>query len=315
MEPKDLAEVSELTEEEARQYIERIRWPGGPACPRCGDTAVTLLQGESTRPGVYKCKGCRKPFTVTVGTIFEDSHIPLRKWVLCFWLMCSSKKGISAKQLQRNLGLKSYKSAWHMAHRIRHAMRHEPLRSMLKGTVEVDETYVGGKPRRLLGYAERRRLRSEGIPYRKHSTKVPVVVLVERNGQARARALERVNAETLQGAIREHVDRSSRIMTDEHGGYIGIGEEYAGGHHTTNHGLGEYLRGDVHSNTAESFFAILKRSVHGIHHHVSKQHLPRYLDERAFVWNGRKLTDAERTVLALQKTEGKRLMYQETRPS
>lgn len=150
MNDANLVEIGRWSEEQAREYLEAVRWPSGAACPRCGDTAVTLLQGKSTRPGVYKCRGCRKPFTVTVGTIFEDSHIPLAKWVLAFHLICSSKKGISALQLQRMLGLGSYRSAWHMAHRIRHAMTHGPLAQLLKlsGIVEVDDTYIGGKPRK-----------------------------------------------------------------------------------------------------------------------------------------------------------------------
>ena len=298
----NLAQISEMSEEQARAYLEGIRWPHGPSCPKCGDTAITRLQGKSTRPGVYKCKGCRKPFTVTVGTIFEDSHIPLRKWVLAFHLMCSSKKGISALQLQRNLGLGSYKSAWHLAHRIRHAMRSEPLASLLKGTVEVDETYVGGKPR----FPQK-----QGGPKirEKRSSKVPVLVLVERGGNARVKPLDVVTGKNLKSAIRENVDRSSEIMTDEHKGYFGIGREFAGGHHTTNHLRREYLRGHVHSNTAESFFALLKRGVHGTFHHVSKKHLHRYCDEFGFRWNHRKTTDAERAVAAMGMSEGKRLAY------
>jgi len=146
MDTLTLAQVSALTEAESRAYLEAIRWPNGPVCPHCGGRNATKLQGKSTRPGVYKCKTkeCRKPFTVTVGTIFAGSHIPLRQWVMAFWLLCGSKKGFSALQLQRTLGLKSYQSAWHLAHRIRHAMNEGPLAELLKGTVEVDETYIGG---------------------------------------------------------------------------------------------------------------------------------------------------------------------------
>jgi transposase-like protein len=303
MEPKSHLEVARLTEEEARAYLESIRWPTGAACPRCGSVEVTKLQGRSTRPGVYKCRGCRKPFTVTVGTIFEDSHIPLSKWVLAFHMMCSSKKGVSALQLQRTLALGSYKSAWHMAHRIRHAMRSEPLAAMLKlsGIVEVDETFVGGKPRKGVSRMERGWV----------TKKEPVVVLVERDGEARAMSRARLTGQGkgLRDAVRENVERSARVMTDDGMNMKWIGREFAS-HETTNHLAGEYARGDVHSNTAESFFALVKRSVHGIHHHISKRHMDRYLAERCFVWNGRKVSDSERTLRALQGAEGKRLLYE-----
>lgn len=302
-----LAELGGWTEDQAREYLESVRWPDGPVCPHCGTIgSATKLAGKSTRPGVWKCKekGCRKPFSVTVGTIMERSHVELRHWVMAFFVMCSSKKGVSALQLQRMLGLPSYKTAWFICHRVRHAMAQEPLASMLKGTVEVDETWVGGKPRF-------RNPKNRGWY---HHVKTPVMVLVERDGEARALALEKVTGENLKNAIRENVERSARIMTDEHAGYRGIGKEYEGGHHTTNHLAREYLRGDVHSNTAESFFAILKRSVHGTHHHWSKQHLPRYVAERAFIWNHRKNTDTERTIAALRAITGKRLMYEQTRP-
>ncbi len=296
-----LLDAGQLTEDQAREYLEQIRWPSGPGCPRCGDTSVYLMQGKSTRPGLYKCRGCRKPFSVTVGTIFERSHIPLRKWILAFHLVCSSKKGVSALQLKRNLGLGSYKTAWFMAHRIRHAMRSEPLASMLQGIVEIDETYVGGKPRKR-GQSKRGR----------GTKKTPVIVLVERDGEARAMVRHRLTAEKgshLKRAIRENVDRSSRIMTDSAADFAGLDSEFAS-HETTNHLRGEYARGDIHSNTAESFFALVKRSVHGIHHSVSRRHLDRYLAERAFVWTHRKVSDGERARRALQAAEGKRLVYQ-----
>jgi transposase-like protein len=152
----DFKTACKLTEDQAREYLESLRWPNGPACVHCGDTNVAKLNGKATRPGVIKCRACRKQFTVTVGTIFERSHIELRHWVMAFCLVCSSKKGISALQIQRMLGLGSYKSAWHMAHRIRHAMQNEPLRTMLSGDVEVDESFVGGKPRKPSGEKSKR---------------------------------------------------------------------------------------------------------------------------------------------------------------
>lgn len=301
-----LSQLGGWSNEQAREYLESIRWASGAACPRCGDTAVTKLQGKSTRPGVYKCKGCRKPFTVTVGTIMERGHVELRHWVMAFFLMCSSKKGISALQLQRQLGIGSYKTAWFFCHRVREAMTQQPLAGLLSGIVEVDEAYIGGKPRNKgLRFNNKR---GAGTP------KAPVMVLVERGGNARALALQKVTPKNLKNAIRENVERSATIMSDEHPFYQGIGKEYAGGHHTTKHLAGEYLRGEVHSNTAESFFAIVKRSVNGTHHHWSKQHLARYMNERAFVWNHRKATDEERTISAIRAIEGKRLLYRDTQP-
>lgn len=294
-------EIASLTEDQAREYLERIRWPNGPGCPRCGDMAVTKLQGKSTRSGVYKCKGCRKPFTVTVGTIFEGSHIKLKKWLLAFHLICSSKKGISALQLQRMLQIGSYKSAWFMAHRIRYAMRQEPLAGMLKGTVEADETYIGGKPRR----------KGTGNQTRKDRQKA-VMALVERGGKARSFPLKRVTKNSLGAALLKNVDMSARIMTDEHAGYPMVARFYKGGHHTVKHSANEYARGDVYTNTAESYFALLKRGIMGAFHHVSEKHLPRYCDEFDFRWNHRETTDGERTMAALQAAEGKRLMYRLT---
>lgn len=212
----NFAELSKLSEDEAREYLEAIRWPDGrPVCPHCGTVGnATKFAGKAHRPGVWKCKACRKQFTVTVNTIFERLHIGLRLWLMAFAIVCASRKGVSALQLQRQLGLGSYQSAWHMAHRIRHAMSQEPLKGMLAGRVEVDETYVGGKPRP--GNNESRRTG-------RGTKKAAVVALVERDGRARAFPIERVNAATLKGAVRENVDRS---------------KEFKGGHFTVNHGAG-----------------------------------------------------------------------------
>jgi transposase-like protein len=214
-------------------------------------------------------------------------------------LMTSSKKGISSKQLQRNLGLASYQSAWHMSHRIRHAM-FAPDGLLLTGSVEVDETYVGGKPR---PGSDEKAKRGRG------TKKIPVVALVERDGRVRSRVIEHVDAKTLKSAIRENVDRSATIYTDEWSSYRGIGSEFAGGHKTVNHGAGEYVSGDASTNTAESFFALMKRGVYGVFHHVSKQHLQRYCDEFSFRWDRRAMTDGERTIDAIRGAEGKRLTY------
>jgi transposase-like protein len=303
MEPQDatLSEVSKLTEETARQYLESLLWPDGPVCPRCKGNDVTRVTGESARPGLLMCNPCRQQFTVTVGTVFEDSHIPLRTWVIAFQMMCASKKGVSAKQLQRQLGLGSYKSAWFMCHRIRYAMQSGPLADLLKGQVEVDETYVGGKPRP--GTGEHKRGRG--------TSKTPVVALVERQGSVRTRVVADVTAGTLKRAIRENVDKQASIFTDEWPAYRGIGREFGGGHAVVNHGTGEYSRDGVNTNTAESFFSLLKRGVYGTFHHVSKAHLPRYCDEFEFRWNRRNMMDGERMESALRASVGKRLMYKD----
>ena len=298
----NLSQASKLTEDEARATFERIRWPNGTVCAHCGKSEnITKFDGKAHRVGVYKCNDCGGQFTATVGTLLEQSHLPIRTWLMAFALLCSSKKSLSALQLQRQLGIGSYRSAWHMAHRIRHAMAQEPLSGLLAGTVEVDETYVGGKPRK--GTGEHKRGRG--------TKKVPVMALVERGGRARAFKVEKVNAKTLKGAIRENVDRASVIMTDEWQGYTGIGQEFEGGHQTVNHGQGEYQRDDASTNEVEAYFALLKRGIVGSFHHISKQHLNRYCDEFSFSWSNRKISDGERTVRAIELSEGCRLKYRE----
>jgi transposase-like protein len=296
-EGENLMSLKDLTPEKAREMLEKIRWPEGPVCPRC-ELKEHVVKVYGGREGLYRCNNCagRKQFTVTVGTIFEDSHLPLNMWVLAFHKMCASKKGVSAMQLSRELGV-TYKTAWHMAHRVRLAMKQEPMAGMLQGKVEVDETYIGGKPR-FPGTGKRGR----------GTTKACVMVLVERDGKAVNYPPKRLGANELKGAIREVVDRSATIYTDENPSYMGLRKEFAG-HEHTKHSKREYVRGDVHSNTAESYFALLKRGVHGAFHHVSKKHLTRYCDEFAFRWNFRKANDGDRMIAALKQTEGKRLTY------
>ena len=303
----NLNEATKLTEDEARRYIESVLWPKGPVCPHCGNHGAWKIEGESVRAGLYKCKSCREPFTVTIGTVMESSHISIRQWVMAFHLMCSSKKGVSALQLQRNLGLGCYQSAWYLAHRIRLSMNDAPLLKVLKGTVEVDETYVGGKPRK----------ENKGSEPKKHkrgrgTDKVPVVALVERNGNAYSKPIEHVNVKTLKGNIKQLVHKDSTIMTDEWKSYTGIGKDFSGVHETVNHGEGEFSRGYVSTNTVESYFAILKRGAMGIFHHVSKHHLHGYCDEFSFRWNYRKVSDGDRTVAAIAGSKGKRITYRGT---
>jgi len=286
-------------EDAARKYLEQQRWPEGAICPHCESKEVYRLQAKSgsnhpVRKGVLKCKMCRKQFTVTVGTIFEDSHILLHKWLLSIYLLCSSKKGMSAHQLHRSVGI-TYKSAWFMAHRIRYAMTQPPLVDKLQGIVEADETYIGGK--------------AHGKRGRGAENKVPVFALVERGGNVRAFKTARVTAKNLSQKIRENVKKDATVMTDEFASYRNLGKEFK--HFTVNHGIGEHVNGDAHTNTAESFFSILKRGINGVYHHVSEQHLQRYLAEFAFRYDHRKIDDAVRAAVALQQTKGKRLMFKE----
>ena len=300
-------DVCRLTEDEARAILEGIRWKNGVFCTHCSGTNVLryISKSEHVRDGLWRCKDCRRQFSVTVGTVMQGSHITLRQWVQAFYSICSHKKGVSALQLQRNLGLGSYESAWHLAHRIRLAMAADPLASKLSGTVEVDETYVGGKPRPGTGKHKRGR----------GTSKAPVLVLVERDGNSVSFPIENVTGKTLKGAIKDAVSPTSKIVTDELNSYIGIGASFEGGHETVNHSHGEYARGMVNTNTAESYFSLLKRGVIGTFHHVSKQHLGRYCDEFSFRWNNRKVDDGERTVNAINGFVGKRLSYKATLPA
>jgi transposase-like protein len=286
-----------LIEDAAREYLERLRWPNGAVCPHCGVIGAYKLQpkADSTKPvrkGVWKCKACRKQFTVTVGTIFEDSHIPLYQWLSAIQFLCASKKGISAHQLHRMLNI-TYKSAWFMAHRIRYAMEQPPLNKKLQGIIEADETYIGGKARGKRG--------------RGAENKTPVFALVQRDGDVRSFKAERVTSKNLKQIIREHVSKDSTVMTDEFRSYKGLGKEFAN-HQTVSHGTGEYVRDNAHVNTAEGYFSLLKRGIIGTYHHISQQHLARYLAEFNFRYNSRKVEDGVRMVLAINNAKGRRLM-------
>lgn len=301
----------------AREHLEDIHWPHGPICPHCGNCdpeRIKKLEGKSTRPGVYKCNECRKPFSVTVGTVFERSHIPLNKWVLASHLMAASKKGMSAHQLHRMLGV-TYKTAWFMAHRIREAMKEDVASSGPIGgegkTVEADETYQG---RREDGYVSPQR---KGRPYLKRQKpgKNAVVGLVERGGKVRTFHVQHATKASVRDILVRNVDRKSDLMTDESKLYTETGKEYAS-HNTTKHSAGEYARreGDlvIHSNTIENVFSVFKRGMVGVYQHCGEAHLHRYLAEFDFRYNRRtalKWSDAERAEDLLRGARDKRLTY------
>jgi transposase-like protein len=300
---KGFAENEQL-EDEARQQFEKLRWGNKVHCPRCESENIVKVEPnkeKKIRKGLYRCKDCRKlkqknQFTVTVGTIFEDSHIKLHVWLQAIILLCSSKKGMSAHQLHRQLGI-TYKSAWFMAHRIRYAMEKSSFRKM-QGTIEADETYIGGKSRRIG--------RQTGF-----ENKTPVLSLVQRNGEVRSFVMPVVSASTLRKTLTEHLSKNVKLMTDELRGYEKVGKQFAS-HEVVNHSEFEYVRGNVTTNTVEGFFGLLKRGINGVYHHVSKEHLHRYLAEFDFRYNLRKIDDHERTIKAITGFEGKRLTYRDS---
>lgn len=296
--------------EKAREHLESIRWPDGPVCPHCGVVGeATKLKGKSTRPGVWKCKACQKPFSVTVGTVFERSKVPLNKWVLATHLLCSSKKGMSAHQLHRTLGV-TYKTAWFMAHRIREAMKDEnpgPLGGEGQ-IVEADETYFGQRDRR------RKSPQRGDRPYKRKKSiadKRTVVSLVERGGRVRSFHVDVATVKSVRELLFTSVSRDSILFTDESRLYVTPGKEFAK-HESVKHSAKEYARGDVHTNTIEGYFSIFKRGMRGVYQHCGETHVSRYLTEFDFRYNTRQITDVERTDEALKGIEGKRLTYRRT---
>jgi transposase-like protein len=299
--------------EKAREFLESQRWPNGPVCPHCDCKEAYKLtpkpskKDKHVRKGVYKCKACEQQFTVTVNTIFEDSHIPLNKWVLAIHLLCASKKGMSAHQLHRMLGV-TYKSAWFMAHRIRYMMSQPSYKTKLRGVIEADETYVGGK----------RKGHPRGRPG-PESHKQAVFSVVQRNGDVRSFHVQRVTAENLISAIQKNVHQGSVVMTDGLTAYEGLGARFKA-HKVVNHAEGEYSRKEdgfatIHTNTAEGVFSLLKRGITGVYHQVGEHHLHRYLSEFDFRYNARKISDTDRTLLAISQAEGKRLQLRESSES
>jgi transposase-like protein len=295
----------------AREYLESILWPDGPACPHCG---VVNHAYATKRPGVFRCaeKECRKDFTVTMRTVMERSKIALHKWLQAFHLMCSSKKGVSAHQLHRSLDI-GYEAAWFMAHRIREAMRDGGLDVMggpgTSGIVEADETYYGRAKQKNL-------LKPRTTPYTKGGWKDkgqarPVVALVERGGRVRTFHVAHADKVTISKIVSDNIAREARLHTDESALYRTVGQEFAA-HETVHHSSGEYVRDDVHTNSAEGYFSIFKRGMRGIYQHCSEKHLHRYLAEYDFRYNHRSrlgIEDGERAMLAVKNAAGKRLTY------
>jgi len=300
-------------EEAAYQFVESRVWPNGPVCPHCGCfERVGKMGGKSTRIGTYKCYDCRKPFTVKVGTIFESSHVPLRLWLQAIFLIASSKKGVSANQLHRTLGV-TLKTAWFMGHRIREAMKADSLEVFGKngGTVEVDETFIGRD----------KTIKPKGVKKgRGYHHKNKVLSLIDRNtGRSRSIVVDDVKASTLAPLVRANIAREAKLMTDEASYYTLVGREFAA-HGIVRHMLDEYVSKNdpaIHTNTIEGFFSIFKRGMKGVYQHCGHNHLNRYLAEFDFRYSNRKalgVNDTERAEKLLTGVVGKRLTYQTTRP-
>jgi len=292
------------TEEAAREYFEKLRWPDGPVCAHCGNAdgdriyKVTPNPKKKIRAGLYKCAECLQGFTVTVGTVMEDSHLPLNKWLIAFYMMCASKTQVSALQLQRQLEIGSYRSALFMCQRVRFALMDIDHPEKLDGIVEADETYIGGVKR--------------GMGRRYVGNKTTVVSMVQRGGDVRSHVVGKVTGDALDRLLKKHVAKSAHLNTDESHLYKKVGKTFAS-HDTVNHGAEEYARYDASgrlasTNTAEGFFGNSKRSIDGTHHQVSRKYLLFYLAELDFKYNTRKLTDGARTSTAIPKIVGKRLM-------
>ncbi|MFY9658113.1 MAG: IS1595 family transposase [Methylocystis sp.] len=295
-----LSDLHFHNEEAAYEWIEARLWPNGPECPRCkGTDRVGKLQGKSTRIGVYKCYACKKPFSVKVGTIFEDSHIKLHIWLQAIHLVCSSKKGISANQLHRTLKV-TLKSAWFLGHRIREAMRSGSFATKLGGEgaiVEADETFIGRK---------KGRAKKTGSGH-----KMAALALVERGGDVRSFQIDRATVANVYPIIDRNLSWESVLMTDDSVLYDTIGREFKA-HLTVEHSKDEYVRGAAHTNTLEGYFSIFKRGMKGVYQHCDEKHLHRYLAEFDFRYNNRVargVHDEQRAEKALLGVKGKRLTY------
>ena len=295
----------------AVEFFEQQRWGGSPVCPHCGGKDVyklTSRDGGRNARFLWRCRGCDQQYTVRIGTVYEDSRLPLKHWCYGFWRACSSKKGVSALEIQRHCQI-SYKSALFLLHRVRFAMTdNNETPKKLTGTCEVDETFCGGKPR-----PNADGTKPKGTGYRKDSNKIPVVAMVERGGDVRAKVVPKVTSKNLHQFVSQHIDKSATVNTDTFPIYHGVLYDWAR-HDTVNHSTLEYSRTNpdgtkTHVNSCESFFSLIKRGLNGIYHAVSPEHLHRYVGEFEFRWNTRNLCDGDRIVRAIQSADGKRLVY------
>lgn len=295
--PKTLLEASRYFADldVATAFVADLRWPNGPVCPNCEGREHSYL---STRR-IWKCKSCKKQFSVKVGTIFEDSAIPLDKWLVSIWLIANSKNGISSHELGRAVGM-TQKSAWFVLHRIRLAMQTGTFQK-LAGHVEIDETYIGGKARNMHKHVRKQKITGTGV-----KDKAAILGIRERGGEIRATVVADNRRESLYPHIHAHVERGSNVYTDTHASYIGLGRDFS--HETVDHAQA-YVVGQVHTNGLENFWSLLKRGLHGTYVSVEPFHLFRYLDERLFTYNLRHLNDFERFTEVLRAAAGRRLTY------
>lgn len=283
-----------------REFMVNLRWPDGiVTCPHCGSTEPRFME----KRGIWQCKNkeCRKQFSVKVGTIFEDSPLPLQKWLPVLWLLANAKNGISSYEIHRAIGV-TQKTAWFMLHRVRLAMQTESF-CKLQGEVEVDETYIGGKARNM-----HKARRAEKIKGTGGMGKTAVMGLLERHGEVRTKVVPNVRRDTLQPEVRKHVEPGSAVFSDDLHSYRGLGDEFV--HEVVNHAE-EYVRGRVHTNSLENFWSLFKRTVNGTYVSVEPFHLFRYLDEQEFRFNSRKTNDADRFLYVASAVSGKRLTYRE----
>lgn len=291
-------------ETKAVEFFEKQRWGNTPCCVHCGSVSVYKMMDRATglrsKRFLWRCNDCKKQYTVRIGAVYEESRLPMRHWAYAYWRAATSKKGVAALEIKRHCQI-SYVSALFLMNRIRFAMAPDPKTApKLEGIVEVDEVYIGGKPRKNIHKAHKRG---------RGTDKTPVFVAVQRNGGIRRRVIPNVTAKTIPGVMKELIDDKARIMSDESNSYKSVGQHFGGGHETVMHTAYEFARGDVHTNTAESSNALVKRGLMGIYHNVSRQYLHRYLWQWDFVWDHRQLNDGERLIASIKTAEGKRLMY------
>ena len=285
-------------QERCHDMLVAMRWPHGPVCPSCNSHEHGFVKSRA----IYQCKSCRKQYSAKVGTIFEDSPLKLDKWFCALWMIVSAKNGVSSYEIGRALGI-TQKSAWFMMHRIRLALHHGSIDRKLMGEVEVDETYIGGKARNMHEDKKLKMLRNEGS-----FRKAVVVGMLERNGEVRTEVLNRASKKLLSAAVKRNVVPGSDLFTDEANAYKAVGREYA--HKVINHAE-TYVRGNVHTNTIENYWSLLKRGIKGTYVSVEPFHLFRYLDEQSFRFNKRKDNDQGRFLAALSMVQGKRVQYRD----